>query len=101
MKLQHFAIGARFEYEGKVFVKTGPLTATSEQGGQQMIPRYAMLKPLDLPEPAPAQAQGRRLDPQTVRQAFDTFYATCRAHCPPEAEAALHAARGVFLDSLR
>ena len=49
MKLQHLAIGDRFEYDGKIFVKTGPVTASSENGGQQMIPRYAILKPLDVP----------------------------------------------------
>ena len=38
MKLQHLAIGARFEFEGQVYVKTGPLTASAEQGGQRVIP---------------------------------------------------------------
>lgn len=33
MKLQHLSIGARFEYEGVTYVKTGPLTASSEAGG--------------------------------------------------------------------
>ena len=49
MKLQQLAIGDRFEYDGRILVKTGPLTASSDDGGQQMIPRYAVLKPLDLP----------------------------------------------------
>jgi len=30
MKFQMLALGARFEFEGKVYVKTGPLTALSE-----------------------------------------------------------------------
>lgn len=42
-------MGARFEYEGNVYVKTGPMTASSEQGGQRIIPRYATLRPLDIP----------------------------------------------------
>ncbi len=33
MKLQHLAIGDRFEYDGKIFGKTGPLTAASDEGG--------------------------------------------------------------------
>ena len=102
MKLQHLAIGARFEYEGKVFVKTGPLTAASDDGGQQLIPRYAVLKPLDLPAGQEAPGVGvRKLDPGKVRQAFETFYAECRQHCPPEAATALEAARVAFLAALR
>ena len=38
MRLQDFPIGARFEYEGAIYVKTGPLTASSEQGKQRIIP---------------------------------------------------------------
>ena len=56
MKLQHLAIGARFEYEGVVYVKTGPLTAASEEGGQRIIPRYAILRPLDVPAAESSQA---------------------------------------------
>jgi len=36
MKLQEIPVGARFEYQGRVFVKTGPITATAEDGGQRM-----------------------------------------------------------------
>ena len=69
MRLQDIPIGARFEYQGKVFVKTGPITAASEAGGQQMIPRYADLQPLDpLPEKPPASQ--RSLDEARVRAAF-------------------------------
>lgn len=102
MKLQHLAIGARFEYEGRIFVKTGPVTASSEQGGQQMIPRYAVLKPLDLPEPeASSGATARRLDPQKVRKAFDAFYGECRKHVDAVAIDELEAARAAFLATLK
>ena len=53
MRLQHLALGERFEFEGQVFAKTGPLTASPEAGGgQRLIPRHADLKPLDRPAPA-------------------------------------------------
>lgn len=56
MKLQHLALGERFEFEGQVFAKTGPLTASPEAGGgQRLIPRHAELKPLDRPGSAPAK----------------------------------------------
>ena len=49
MKLQDLPMGARFEYEGVVYFKTGPLTASSEAGGQRIIPRYAVLRSLEAP----------------------------------------------------
>ena len=42
-------MGARFEYEGVVYFKTGPLTASSEAGGQRIIPRHAVLRSLEAP----------------------------------------------------
>lgn len=102
MKLQHLPLGARFEYEGKVYVKTGPITAASEEGGQALIPRYAVLRPLDVPEAAAAPGVGvRRLEAQKVRKAFDVFYAECEKHVDPAAKTALEAARAVFLATLK
>ncbi len=69
-------LGARFEFEGKVYVKTGPLTATTEAGGQRMIPRSALLKPLDAPVAPPAKI-GRKLDAKAVTAAFELFFADC------------------------
>lgn len=76
MKFQLLPMGARFEYEGQVYTKTGPMTASSAQGGQRMIPRFAVLKPLDgvvtaVPSPS------RSLDEATVMAAFEQFYGTC------------------------
>ncbi|WP_374328412.1 hypothetical protein [Azonexus sp.] len=97
MKLQHLAIGDRFEYEGKIFVKTGPLTASSDQGGQQIIPRYAVLKPLDQVQPE-SRAGGRdRLNKAAVLAAFDRFYRTSERLCDPAAQAELARARKEFL----
>lgn len=76
MKFQLLPMGARFEYEGKVYTKTGPMTASSEQGGQRMIPRFAVLKPLD-GVVTEAPGPGRTLDEATVMAAFEQFYGTC------------------------
>ncbi len=97
MKLQHLAIGARFEYEGKVFVKTGPITASSENGGQQLIPRYAILKPLDLPAQEEKPGSGKK----NVLAAFDAFYRTCSELVPEADRPALAEARQRFLDKVR
>jgi len=76
MKFQLLPLGARFEFEGKVYVKTGPLTATTEEGGQRMIPRSAVLKPLDAPVVQAPKAT-RKLDEVTVTAAFEVFFADC------------------------
>lgn len=101
MKLQHIPIGGRFEYEGKVFVKTGPLTASAEHGGQMMIPRYAILKPLDLPAMESKPGSRRKLDESTVKQAFNEFCLTCSALIDEPSRPALDAARQRFLAALR
>lgn len=102
MKLQHLAIGARFEYEGVVYVKTGPLTASSEEGGQRIIPRYAILKPLDVPaaESSPSSIKGR-LEAVRVRTAFERFYESCERLVPEGSRNELAEAREQFLAAIK
>ena len=101
MKLQHLPLGTRFEYEGKVFVKTGPLTASSEEGRQQIIPRYAVLRPIETADATPKTAARGRLTEAGVRAAFDTFYRTCSRLVPESEQAALEAARDRFFTALK
>jgi hypothetical protein len=99
MRLQDIPIGSRFEYQGRIFVKTGPITAASEPGGQQMIPRHAILKPLDpIPEKPPASQ--RTLDEARVRAAFDEFYRTCFRITDDFSRSELEAARRRFIAAL-
>jgi hypothetical protein len=100
MKLQHLPIGARFEYEGQVFVKTGPLTAASEQGGSRLIPRYATLKPVEA-QVAEARGKSRSVDVGVVRLAFDDFYRSSRELLDEAAWPQLDAARQKFLEALK
>lgn len=100
MKFPQLPVGARFEYEGRVYVKTGPISAASEQGGQRMIPRHAVLRPVDgTPEPAPPKA-ARTLDEGVVLAAFEDFYATCAGLAGGAAAPELAAARARFLAAL-
>lgn len=101
MKLQHLELGARFEYEGLVYVKTGPLTASSAEGGQRVIPRYANLTPLDLPEPETKGVGRGQFSRQTVLAAFNAFYNTCAQWVEDDKAAELESARQRFLASLR
>lgn len=102
MKLQHLEIGARFEYEGEIFVKTGPITAAGEKTGQRVIPRSAVLKPLDLAPQEPGKAGLRRkLDEKTVRNAFDTFYQAAAELLDESRLPQLAAARKHFLAAIK
>lgn len=76
MKFQHLPVGARFEYDGRVYVKTGPLTAAGETGGQRIIPRSAVLRNLESPATGKPKA-GRRLDEAAVMAAFEAFHGEC------------------------
>lgn len=100
MKLQHLPIGARFEFKGQVFVKTGPLTAASEEGGQQIIPRSAVLKPLEAPVAEP-KGKGRQLDETKLLAAFEDFYRTCSELLDEPARPQLVEARTRFLQALK
>lgn len=77
MKFSQLPIGARFEFEGKVYVKTGPIAAASEDGGQRMIPRYAVLRPLDGTAPPAEAVPGSSRDEAAIRQAFEAFWHEC------------------------
>lgn len=99
MKIHQLPMGARFEYEGAEYVKTGPLLATGP-AGQRLIPKYVVLKPLD-GVPVAAQREGRPALPRAeVMAAFAAFHAACRALVPQERQAELEAARDAFLKAL-
>lgn len=98
MKLQHIQIGDRFEYEGKVFSKTGPITATSEEGTQRIIPRSAILKPAKT-----ARDEARypeKINRVIVLEAFETFYQDSTKHLDADAKATLENLRDVFLSAI-
>lgn len=99
MKLQQLPTGARFEYEGQTYVKTGPLTASSENGGRCMIPRYAVLKPLDA-LPVSEKKSERKLDERRVVDAFEDFYRHASEQVSEHERAGLLAARARFFADL-
>lgn len=77
MKFTQLPIGARFEFEGKVYVKIGPIAASTEQGGQRMIPRWADLRPLDGPASVAEPKPPRVLDEAVVLAAYESFWREC------------------------
>lgn len=100
MKIHQIAQGARFQYEGQIYTKTGPMMAQSEAGETRVIPRYVVLQPVDAVATA-AAATDRPLDRQALQQAFDTFFQRCSELVPAADQAELQAARSRFLKHLQ
>lgn len=98
MKIYQLPMGARFEYEGQEYVKTGPMFATGP-GGQRLIPKYAVLKAIGEVAAAPAR-KAPGLEVLAVRQAFETFYAACAPLVGEPGQAELAAARQRFYQTL-
>ena len=98
MKIDQLPIGARFEYRGEEYVKTGPLFGTG-QNGPQLIPRSAILRPIGKPEDA-HESVNDRVARADILRAFNAFYAECRALVPGEQQKTLELLRGKFLGAL-
>lgn len=80
MRFPQLPFGARFEYQGKVYSKTGALLASAEDGsGQRIIPKYADLKPTDGNSKTPSLSPQRAtVDMGAVRAAIEAHHAACR-----------------------
>lgn len=100
MKINLIPIGTRFEYEGQIYTKTGPITASADSGGQRMIPRYATLRPVGEMPPAPPLPPDRSVDAAQVRVAFEAYHAVALRLTDDFARAELEQARQRFLSAL-
>lgn len=98
MKIHLLPMGARFEYQGEDWVKTGPMSATGKSG-QRLIPKYAQLKvPGDaLPS---GNSKSGKLTEAAVLEAFEAFYASCRQLVSADRHTELGGARERFLKAL-
>jgi hypothetical protein len=98
MKIHQLPMGARFEYAGQTYVKSGPLVGTGPDG-QRLIPKYAVLKVLDGSVPK-ATVQATPLSREAVLAALADYHATCATLIPQERQPALDAARAAFLKAI-
>lgn len=79
MKFHDLAIGQRFELEGAAYVKTSPVLACREEGGERkFLARYVVVKSIDGAEHRPRAAQELLLREEAVIAAFEAFHARCR-----------------------
>ena len=75
MKFPQLPMGRRFRWRGAVYRKSGPVTAQAEDGsGQLMVPRSALVEPLDVGDAAVGNA-GRAL----THRAGKSEGSVCRA----------------------
>ena len=93
-------MGARFEFEGQIFVKTGPMTAASEAGGQRVIPRYATLRSLEVQVIEKSPKAGA-LDRARVMAAFADYDAICSGLVDELSKPKLEVARQRFMAALK
>ncbi len=105
MKFEQMQMGQRFEWNGVLYVKAGPVVAREEATGKsRMIPRYAALKPVGEMAAVSKKEAPKMVAREAVIAAFDVFYAECGEiveKCSDlEARARLEAARQRFLESL-
>lgn len=101
MKFEQMQMGQRFEWNGVVYVKAGPVVAREEATGKsRMIPRYAVLKPVGEMAAVSKKVEQKMVARDAVVAAFDLFYAECgdvvAKSSDPEAEVRLAAARQRF-----
>ncbi|MBZ0104811.1 MAG: hypothetical protein K8H84_04185 [Sulfuricella denitrificans] len=111
MKFMDLALGQKFELEGEIYVRTGPLVAShAENSKQRFMARYVSVTPLGestsaSPQPANTLSSGK------VNIAFENYHAQCLgaleqldAELPPDRLGALRKqieqARQTFLDTL-
>ena len=79
MKFHDLAIGQRFEFEGAVYVKTSPVLASREDGGEKkFLARYVVVQPLDGAEQRLANKAGKLLQAEAVLAAFNAYHTHCR-----------------------
>jgi fermentation-respiration switch protein FrsA (DUF1100 family) len=75
MRFHDLAVGTDFEYRGRRYVKTGPLTARAPEGGDRIIPRSAPVTSAESPGSAP----DRPLPRGEVLDALAAFEQACRS----------------------
>ena len=99
MKIHQLPNGSRFEYEGEEYVKTGPLFATGK-GGQRLIPKYAVLKPLGETQSSVPESKEIRISKAAVLGAFDAFCEECSALVAEDRKSEMEAFRRRFLNAI-
>jgi len=77
-KFTQLAIGESFEFQGERFLKVGPLTGRNlTTNHQRMIPRSAVVMPLNGETAAETPRSQRELPEALVLEAFEHYHKGC------------------------
>jgi len=79
MKFGQLPIGVSFELDGCRYVKSSPILATAEGGGQRLIARFVVVRPLDGAAPAAPAAEPQAIDPSRLRSLLEEHQRRCEA----------------------
>lgn len=99
MKIHLLPLGARFLFEGREYVKTGPMIGTGPEGAR-FFPKYQLLQPLDQPASAPTGA-AEPLPRERVERALNDLLAQVASLVPEAQRPALEGARERFWEQLK
>lgn len=102
MKIDQLPLSARFQWKGRTYTKTGPMTGCGDSGGAVFIPMHAVLQPApgEAP-PAEPDASTRPLDAARVTAAFDTYHQMALTLTDDVGRARLETARKRFFSEIR
>jgi len=78
MKFHQLSDGARFEFEGELYTKSGTMKACHEKSGHlRVIRRSATVSPLEGIQSVKPPRGKTDVKIETVRAALETFYSVC------------------------
>ncbi len=102
MKFQSLAIGQKFAWNDRIWVKTTPLVATLyESDVQKLVPRYVDVSPLPDASSPDEAVSAPPLSPEQVREAFDRFYGRALTLLESELETELQQRLATEMENLR
>ncbi|MES9955604.1 MAG: hypothetical protein ABW086_01030 [Sedimenticola sp.] len=106
MKFHQLPLGASFEFQGKRYTKSGPMTASSETGESKMMMRASAVKPLDGDSDAPPPPTSIELNRERASIVINDYHAEClqilneSGHLDPAANEKLDQAKQRVLKKL-
>ncbi len=75
MKFPHLRIGQRFELDGEIYVKTGPMVASHEgTGAMKMVRRSAEVRVLDETAQTVEETAGETILLRQAREALEAYH---------------------------
>ena len=102
MKFQSLAIGQKFTWNDRIWVKTTPLVATLyESDVQKLVPRYVDVSPLHETSSPDETASALPPSPEQIREAFERFYGRALTLLESELETELQQKLATEMENLR